>query len=133
MRRIRDYIVQGTRDLEAAKIMLSSGMYEWACFLSHQCGEKAIKAVLEYNGIIERGHSLKRLLQVYNSTTGNDVPEILHNNLGKLDVYFISARHVTAFDIGTPMEHHSRLMAEEAISIAEDLLEWSEKEIDWEI
>ena len=133
MRRIRDYILQSHRDLEAARNMLSSGMYEWTCFLSHQCCEKAIKAVLEYNGIIERGHSLKRLLHVYSSTTGNNVPHALSDNIGKLDVYFISSRHVTAFDIGTPMEHHSRLMAEEAISIAEDLLEWTEKEIGWEI
>ena len=133
MRRIKDYITQCENDLKAARAMLDSSMYEWACFLSHQASEKAIKAVMESKGVVERGHSLKRLLGAFVSLTDMSIPDELLNGATKLDVYFISSRHVTAFDIGTPHEHHTEDMAKEAIEIAENILEWSKREIGWEI
>lgn len=41
----QDWLDQSTRDLALARIALENGYSEWACYLSQQSSEKAVKAV----------------------------------------------------------------------------------------
>ncbi|HUX99148.1 MAG TPA: HEPN domain-containing protein [Candidatus Deferrimicrobium sp.] len=41
---------QAKFDLEAAKVSLNAGNYEWACFQAQQAGEKALKSYLYLHG-----------------------------------------------------------------------------------
>ena len=45
--RSADWLRQARRDLENAEYELEGGFYEWACFLSQQAAEKAVKAVFQ--------------------------------------------------------------------------------------
>ena len=48
--RSRDWIRQAERDLQNAKFEMNGGYFEWACFLSQQAAEKALKAVFQKLG-----------------------------------------------------------------------------------
>ena len=71
--RSADWIRQTRRDLESAKAQTTAGFYEWACFISQQASEKALKAVLQHLGAEAWGHSIIGLLQALRETL--DVPE----------------------------------------------------------
>jgi len=60
--RSRDWMKQAERDLDNAKFEMSGGFYEWACFLSQQAAEKALKAAYQKLGGEAFGHSVSRLL-----------------------------------------------------------------------
>ena len=60
--RSRDWLRQAERDLEAAKLSFNGGIYEWACFLSQQCAEKAVKALCERLRVKCWGHSVSKTL-----------------------------------------------------------------------
>jgi HEPN domain-containing protein len=58
------WLKQSEADLKAAKDSLDDGNYEWSCFQSQQCGEKALKAFLYEKGYTSiMTHSLKELVQ----------------------------------------------------------------------
>lgn len=61
--RAASWLKQAEFDLEAARLSLEHGYYEWACFQSQQSAEKAIKGLLVLlNGYAPRGHRLGGLL-----------------------------------------------------------------------
>lgn len=122
MRRVHDFLEQAARDLEASHALIKSGFYEWSCFLAHQSSEKAVKALLENNGLIVRGHSVLRYLRIYSDIS--PVEDRYKEFAAVLDTYFISARHVTAYDIGTPAEYFTEERAKEAVDHAENILGW---------
>ncbi|MEM2321233.1 MAG: HEPN domain-containing protein [Candidatus Bathyarchaeia archaeon] len=47
--RTRDWLRQAIKDYKHAKTSLEVGDYEWACFVSHQAAEKAVKALYPIN------------------------------------------------------------------------------------
>ncbi len=53
-RRARDWFRQAQRNLLSAQVNASAGLYEEACFESHQASEKALKALLQALGLEER-------------------------------------------------------------------------------
>ncbi|MDQ7850022.1 MAG: HEPN domain-containing protein [Armatimonadota bacterium] len=42
--RSRDWVEQARRDLESARLQAEGGFFEWACFVSQQAAEKAVRA-----------------------------------------------------------------------------------------
>jgi len=46
------------RDLDATTVMTQNGIFEWACFVSQQAAEKAVKAVLQKMNATAWGHSV---------------------------------------------------------------------------
>lgn len=48
--RSSDWLKQALRDLESAKVQKQNNFFEWACFISQQAAEKAIKAVYQKLG-----------------------------------------------------------------------------------
>ena len=48
--RSRDWMDQALRDLRLAEKCILDDFYKWACFLSQQASEKAVKAVFQALG-----------------------------------------------------------------------------------
>lgn len=93
MRRITaKWLKQAHADLKAAKDSLNCGNYEWGCFQSQQCGEKALKAYLYEKGYTSiLTHSLKELVRECSKL---DVSfNALSNDAKTLDMYYIPTRY----------------------------------------
>ena len=60
--RARDWIRQAKRNLASAMANYREGLYEEACFESHQAAEKAVRGLLNYLHKERRGHSITFLL-----------------------------------------------------------------------
>jgi len=60
--RSADWMEQARRDLAMAGQARDTGFFEWACFISQQGAEKAIKAVYQRHGAVAWGHSVLDLL-----------------------------------------------------------------------
>src|SRR5829696_8506456 len=117
MERSGDWLAQGQRDLEKARLDLEHQYYEWACFTAHQAAEKAVKAVFQARGSSVRGHALLKLLQ--DLPTGDPVPEELLHAARVLDRYYIESRYPDGFPSGSPMEYFDKILATEAIDAAD--------------
>jgi HEPN domain-containing protein len=126
MNRWKDWLAQSERDLLGAKVNLEAELYEWACFLAQQAGEKAVKAVCEKLLIQCWGHSITKILQKiqnYNVIVPDEVIEA-----GKiLDKFYIPTRYPNGFEEGIPGEYFTKKEATEAISYAEVILEFCRK------
>jgi Uncharacterized conserved protein related to C-terminal domain of eukaryotic chaperone, SACSIN len=102
---------------------MKEGLYEEACFESHQAGEKALKGLLNLLHKERRGHSLAFIA----SELGIDVPEEIKECALMLDKHYIPTRYPDVFDEGAPMDYYTRGDAEKCISCAEKILEWVEE------
>ena len=120
--RSRDWIRQAERDLQNAKFEMDGGYFEWACFLSQQAAEKALKAVFQKLGAEAFGHSVFWLI----SKLPNKFKpkEDLKNKAMELDKAYIPTRYPNAIPEGAPYEVYSRNEAERLISYAEEIVNY---------
>lgn len=111
---------QADRDLAAARSNAGSGYHEWACFLSQQAAEKALKAFLYGQG--ERaviGHSILKLLRrasAYDPSFGS------LKDAKRLDEVYIPSRYPNGLEEATPGEFYGAEDAQECISLAERVI-----------
>jgi HEPN domain-containing protein len=119
MRRQADWFRQAKRKLDSARWDIQGEFYEDACFSAQQAAELAVKALLESQGRIELGHSVYQLLQ----TAGDMSSEILAA-ARVLDRYYIPTRYPNGFPAGAPMDYYDQPTAEEAVTLAETILEF---------
>jgi HEPN domain-containing protein len=120
--RAKDWFKQAERDLEQAKAAFEDGRFEWACFISHQSAEKAIKALHLHLGQEAWGHVLARLLAEL--PEGKPVPNELREQSRVLDNFYIPTRYPDSHPEGAPFEHFGSLQGEEAIRYAGAILEF---------
>ncbi len=120
MERSRDWIEQAERDLEKAGLDLEHAYYEWACFTAQQAAEKAVKALLQRQGVAVRGHALLRLLQAL--ADHFEISEVLFHHARVLDRYYIEARYPNGFPAGAPLEYFDRELAQGAIDAADEIV-----------
>lgn len=116
------WLRQAERDLETARDSTETAHYEWACFQSQQCAEKALKAFLYAKGLRAIvTHSIRDLL-VWCSKYEPEFAGLVGQ--GKvLDTYYIATRYpngLVSTDI--PAEYFSRDEAEQCISYAGSIL-----------
>ncbi|MBI2849954.1 MAG: HEPN domain-containing protein [Chloroflexi bacterium] len=116
--RAKDWLAE--RDLEVARRETSAGSYEWACFISHQAAEKAIKAVYQHLGGEARGHDLDGLLEGLASRVS--VPRPLSRRAIELGKHYIAPRYPDAHVDGPPFRHYTKTEAERAIRHAEAIV-----------
>ena len=63
--RYKIWLMQAEDDLQAALSIAKDGFYEWACFISEQSTEKAIKAIIVANNeIAPKLHKLSALVNI---------------------------------------------------------------------
>lgn len=122
MERSADWLRQAERDLQNARHELGGGFYEWACFLSQQVAEKAIKAVFQKLGAEAFGHSVAGLLMELPEHL--KVDEELLDLAKELDKAYIPTRYPNVHPRGAPCELYTRGEAERLIAYAERILEF---------
>jgi len=120
--RARDWIRQAKRSLASAMANYREGLYEEACFESHQAAEKAVKGLLNHFYKERRGHSITFLL--LEVETG--VPDEVKECASFLDKHYIPSRCPDVFDEGAPMDYYTKRNAEDCIKCAEKILRWVE-------
>jgi HEPN domain-containing protein len=119
MRRQADWFRQAQRKLDSARWDIKGEFYEDACFSAQQAAELGAKALLESQGRIELGHSVYQLMQ-----TAGDVSQDILNAARVLDRYYIPTRYPNGFPAGAPMDYYDQPTAEEAVRLAEAILEF---------
>lgn len=119
MERSDDWLRQGVRDLEKARLDLEHAYFDWACFTAHQAAEKAVKAMYQARNEEVRGHALLRLLE---GLGGLEVGDELLHHARVLDRYYIEARYPNSFPAGAPLDYFDRQLAEEAVDAAQAIV-----------
>ena len=109
----------------SARVNRKAGLYEEACFESHQASEKALKALLQSLGVERRGHSLLFLAKEAEDR-GSRVPGDIYDCLRALDKHYIPSRYPNAFNEGAPADYYSDSDALECIRCAESVVRWVE-------
>lgn len=112
--RSTDWMGQAERDRAMARKAAESGFPEWACFISQQAAEKALKAVYQKEGKVAWGHSVADLLS--GIAAERDVPPDLFRAARSLDRWYIQARYPNGFPKGMPGDYVDREDADAAIS-----------------
>lgn len=118
--RSADWMAQARRDLESAREQLADGYHEWACFISQQAAEKALKAVFQHLGGEAWGHSLVRLAEGLAERI--EIPEQIWRAARVLDRFYLPTRYPNAWDQGAPKDYFGREDAEHAVACAEAVL-----------
>lgn len=122
--RSSDWFRQAKRDIETAKILLKDRFFEWACFITQQASEKAIKAVYQKLGAEGWGHSVSNLLRGLIEKI--EVSEDLINRAKSLDRFYILARYPSGWPSGIPAEYITREDTQDAINNSEKILQFCE-------
>ncbi len=104
---------------------MASGFCEWACFISQQASEKALKAVLQKHGGEAWGHSIVDLLRTLRERV--DAPDELHASAVNLDRYYIPARCPNGWASGSPADHFTEEDANAAICHSEAILRFCDR------
>jgi HEPN domain-containing protein len=126
MNRYRAWLEQAQRDLEKARIDLQYQYWEWACFTAQQAAEKAVKALLLYQGKDAWGHAITPMLRSLDApTTGADLIE----KAQLLDAFYIQTRYPNGFPEGKPADYFNASKAEGAIYAAEIIIEFCQDHI----
>lgn len=118
--RSRDWIEQAHRDMDAATATVQGGYFEWACFISQQAAEKAVKAVLQRMGAEAWGHSVTQLLRAVAEQT--DVPRDVSAAAAVLDRFYVPARYPNGYAAGKPGDYITQDDANDATSSAEAII-----------
>jgi HEPN domain-containing protein len=111
----RRWLAQAESDLAFAELGLREGFFAQTCFVCHQAGEKALKALRYLRGDrIVLGHSLVELLDTLGDARGAELRE----GAQQLDQYYVPTRYPNGLPGGVPAEVFTRRQAEEAVAIA---------------
>lgn len=123
MNRYKDWWDQARRDLEKAGIDLQYHYWEWACFTAQQAAEKAVKALLMFNGFDAWGHAITPMLRRFDTVV---VPTGVIAKAQLLDAYYIPARYPNGYPEGKPADYFNADKAKEAIDAAQAIIEFCE-------
>jgi HEPN domain-containing protein len=120
--RSKDWLRQAVRDLESAQSQHENGFYEWACFISQQAAEKAVKAVYQRLGAEVWGHSTTDLLMGLREKIS--VSDELLDSARRLDRHYIPARYPNGWASGTPAEYLTEKDSLDAISDSQGIIQF---------
>lgn len=116
--RARDWFAQAERDLEHAQDSRDHGSHEWACFASHQAGDKSVKALHLHLGQEAWGHVVGKLLR----ELPVEAPDDLVERGRVLDNFYVPARYPNGHPEGAPFEHYGPRQSGEAIEDARAII-----------
>ena len=126
--RSEDWLNQAQRDLDSAAVMMQNGIFEWACFVSQQAAEKAVKAVLQKMSATAWGHSVFDLLRILAKrvSVSDELLDCARALDKYLDKYYIPTRYPNSFESGSPYEYFTKRDAEDAIFCDRRIFEFCE-------
>lgn len=120
---IENWLEQAKSDLAAAKNSLKSRNFDWACFQSQQAAEKALKACY-----LQKFDKLRKIHDLLFLGKELNLPENLLIFCTKLTRVYIETRYPTP-DEEIPAKRFRSDEAETAITMAEDIVQWAEKQL----
>ena len=119
------WLRQSKHDLSTAKVTAKGGAHDWACFLSQQAAEKALKSYLYLKGHrAVTGHSILGLLQ---KCTHHDQSFRPIERVKRLDEVYITSRYPNGLQEGTPAEFYTEKDSKECIQLAETTIRTVER------
>lgn len=125
---VLDWLEEARADLKHARLSLSGGSCNWACFAAQQAAEKALKA-------FAMGVARKRPSRVHDLTVlyaevkeSLELPKDVIQRLGVLSSYYTIARYPNA-GLRKPSVGITTTQAEEAIALAEGVVGRVEDEL----
>jgi HEPN domain-containing protein len=123
------WLEQAVEDLTSAEILFQNRRYYLVCFLSQQIVEKALKAVIYYDGEdLVLGHSVKNLIERVSSI---DIKfKQLKEKLPILDSYYIPTRYPNGLPDGIPADVFTQEAAQNALELAKSTVEFVQKYIE---
>lgn len=113
---------QALEDLLTAEQLFKAQRYYAVAFWSQQVAEKALQALLIFNGKIVRTHDLNEIIDIIEKELSVNVSEI-RDDANKLTIHYIVSRYPDAAN-SIPARIYS-------INDAEDLLRRAKKVIEW--
>ena len=123
------WLSQSKHDLRAARINSDSGLYAWACFMSHQAAEKAVSAYLYARGAeLIWGHGIADLCE--DAMAFEPSFDLVKSSAIQLDKYFFGSRYPTTMPSGTPFESYELEDALRAMAIAEETISFVDRQIE---
>ena len=110
------WLRQAKHDLRTARVTAKNDAHDWACFLSQQAAEKALKSYLYLKGYRPvTGHSILMLLQ---RCTSHNRSFRRINRAKRLDEVYITSRYPNGLQEGTPEEFYTEEDSKECLKLA---------------
>lgn len=122
--RSADWMDQAVGDLEHARHDIAARFYEWACFSAQQAAEKALKGVLQRQGVEAWGHSVADLLDEVGKS--RNVAPGLKDAALELDKAYIPTRYPNAHQSGSPRRRYTEVEAARLVDYAEQIIRFSQ-------
>jgi HEPN domain-containing protein len=123
------WLAQAEYDLGAAHTNADSQLFAYACFISQQAAEKAIKAFLYARGARQvLGHSVADLCR--QAARFDKQFASLATQAGKLDRLYIPTRYPNGLPGGIPAEEYDREDAKQSEALAHQVVDLVKKLID---
>ena len=99
---------------DTAGLARAGGRAEWACFLSEQAAQLAVKALLHGTGLEAWGHDLTVLCARAQAELGRAWPPRLGDAAARLARHYIATRYPDAMPSGAPATHYTDADAAQA-------------------
>jgi len=115
------WVETAEEDLDAARVLLREGKYSHACFLAHQSGEKAVKALWYYLGEDPWGHSIHKLILDLPEESSIKSLANIYSDTAALDRFYIPTRYPNGLPDLTPGKYYFQEDAEFGIRVAESI------------
>ena len=121
------WLAQAKRDLQAGHHSYDADSYEWCAYQAQQSAEKALKALLRFNGREVRGHTTYQLLDTIQ--TFLPVAPELFVAAQEPDQHYFRSRYPDSLASGYPAEQYDATIAGECIRYAGNILDFVEKNV----
>ena len=112
--------------LESGRAEAARNAPHWACFLSEQACQFALKGLLHGVGQPAWGHDATELGQRVASALAGALPQELTDAIARLGRHYIATRYPDAHPAGTPATHYTAADAAQALADAEAVLSYAD-------
>lgn len=119
---VKPWVESAQDDLDAAQAMHDTGRWSYVAFLCHQCVEKLLKAMVMHltSNVPPPTHNLGFLLR----KTGLAIPPDVETQVLKLAPHYFTSRYPDSAG-GRPSDQYNRLVADELLTYAKEIAQWS--------
>lgn len=122
------WLAQSERDLSDARFCAAGGRHALACFMAHQCAEKAVTSFLYASGAEDVwGHALADLCQ--DAMAFEPGFQTIQSSAILLDKHFFMARYPSALPGGIPADAYDGNESARAVEIASEVLAFCRQRI----